>query len=488
MERIHNGNFGNYLQQLLLTAGIKNNLIANELNYDVSYISKWITGKAVPSKKNIISTLEIISAILVNQADDAGRIALLKQFNITDYSDLQRVLFETLQEAYYYTLGEENEQYYINNASLKVSPQGQFPFFPDFAKNLSLESELSISVMVDLYALDHISKLQMAGLKEQRFALEKMSENIKMDYIVDISHLDGSSVYDVLLFIHMMSNFSVMNFSIYHSTYASGKILMAAKEFFAGITLLGNNGQFMCTTSTRDKKMVEELYLTIQNQINPDKALFYKMDMNSLVQSRKYMQSLLSKDVKWLVGHITELFISPELFSSFAKKYFSREVQDELRKTHKLIVNAIKSNEIKIMFYNSSIMDFILSGELDFFNNKVILTSQQIREEVVYLKNLFHSMEPGSLKLVKEGFVDEFRYITNPCMFLSDTIQYLRLENKQYQNNILLVKEDILRGVFNRFFDKIWSENEERVISDHREISEKMSDYVCKSTMIVGVE
>ena len=40
--------FGSRLEQLLTAANVKNYTVARALNYDVSYISKWITGKAVP--------------------------------------------------------------------------------------------------------------------------------------------------------------------------------------------------------------------------------------------------------------------------------------------------------------------------------------------------------------------------------------------------------------------------------------------------------
>ena len=48
--------FGSRLEQLLTAANVKNYTVARALNYDVSYISKWITGKAVPSKKNLDKT------------------------------------------------------------------------------------------------------------------------------------------------------------------------------------------------------------------------------------------------------------------------------------------------------------------------------------------------------------------------------------------------------------------------------------------------
>ena len=38
--------FGSELERLLLLTELKNSTVSEALNYDVSYISKWTTGKA----------------------------------------------------------------------------------------------------------------------------------------------------------------------------------------------------------------------------------------------------------------------------------------------------------------------------------------------------------------------------------------------------------------------------------------------------------
>ena len=43
--------FSRLLEFLINTAQIKNYVLAQELQYDVSYISKWVNGKLIPSEK-----------------------------------------------------------------------------------------------------------------------------------------------------------------------------------------------------------------------------------------------------------------------------------------------------------------------------------------------------------------------------------------------------------------------------------------------------
>lgn len=47
-------NFGNTIHKLLEITCEKNFRLANYLGYDVTYISKWINGNKLPSKKILL--------------------------------------------------------------------------------------------------------------------------------------------------------------------------------------------------------------------------------------------------------------------------------------------------------------------------------------------------------------------------------------------------------------------------------------------------
>ena len=44
--------FSYLLERLMLAADLKNYTLAMELQYDVSYISKWVSGKVLPAEKS----------------------------------------------------------------------------------------------------------------------------------------------------------------------------------------------------------------------------------------------------------------------------------------------------------------------------------------------------------------------------------------------------------------------------------------------------
>ena len=482
--------FGRELERLLLLTELKNATVSEALSYDVSYISKWTTGKAIPSAKNIDKICSGVSAMAVISGSDEGVEALLSLYGVENRDVLQDAVKDTLMAAYAETTGRINESRYLNNSVFKASPKGMYPLLVDYEDFLDKSQPMDIAVMADIFALDHESKLKMAGIEDHRFIIGDKNDKIKVNYIINMNSLEEDPVYNVLLLTHMMANFSRTDFRLYYSDLASGKLMISVKEKFAGVSLLGKNKQFLCTTSTRDKAVGDDIYGSIRESIEQDKVLFFATDMKSLLESYEYLQTLISQDARWLIGHITEHFVSPELFEELKGRCFADNPQaaQEAERAYIVASNAIRNNLLRLMIYGSAFVDLALSGEVDFFNNKVVLSPQQRKRELLYIRQLLGAMDGEHLKMVNGGFSDDFKYVTNPCMFLADSLDYLRLENLQYENNLMLIKDNRTRQMFDVFFDEIWSDNYINVVSDHGEIISKLDSLIATAELLAANE
>ena len=478
--------FGKRLEQLLLVGNIKNSTVAKALKYDVSYISKWITGKAVPSKKNLERVVSTVSDVIIQQAGAENLQKMYSSFGVKNDDALRIAIGDTLRDAYFETTGELNEKLYANNAALRVAPRGQYPFLIDYAEELEQEKENKLAVMVDLFALDHISKLRIAGIDERHFRIKEKNKNLHINYILNLSSLDGNSIYDMILLIHMMTCFSKTDFHLYYSPWAAGRLMIAAKDHFAGVTMIGKEKQFMCTTSTKEKKTVDELYDNICEHIDPDKSVFLSTDMDKMLISHDYLHSLLSQDICWLIGHITEHFLPKSLFDKLRERCFADEDSGkDAERAYLLTSKILEKGKVRILIYDTALIDFVLNGELDFFNHKVMLTAEERMDVLVHLKNMFEHAGEGIVKLIKEGFSDDFKYITNPCAFLSSTGGYLRLENELYEDNLMLIKDESTREKFEQFFDKVWNDRRDVVTSSYDEILRKLENFIETAEVLV---
>lgn len=94
--------FSVLLKHLTSMANLKNYALAKSLQYDESYISKWISGKLLPSDKNHELILQAISECIVQSLTPETIPVFLKEYQVKDTTDLQAALYEHLESEYNY--------------------------------------------------------------------------------------------------------------------------------------------------------------------------------------------------------------------------------------------------------------------------------------------------------------------------------------------------------------------------------------------------
>ena len=70
--------FSKLLEQLMNVAELKNYTLAQELQYDVSYISKWVSGRMIPAEKTEKTVLRGIARCIAQSASPDGMARLMR--------------------------------------------------------------------------------------------------------------------------------------------------------------------------------------------------------------------------------------------------------------------------------------------------------------------------------------------------------------------------------------------------------------------------
>ena len=248
--------------------------------------------------------------------------------------------------------------------------------------------------------------------------------------------------------------------------------------------MLIDSNSCMSVTVSEDERDCNILYHKVKAMCNREILLFRKMKMKPMVNQYDYMQSLLSADLRWLIGHMTEHFLPDRLFEELLQQtdiVAQWEMkEDKIHTIHKLTRGILSSGKttMRVMFYEEALNDFVVSGRLDFFNSKVTLTMNQRLEYAEHLLQLLEQNEALEVKLVSGRFVTDFQYTSSPCLFLANTISYLRLDNKNYLNNIVILNGNEIKTLYNHFYESIWSSQKKVVICDREEVKKKFSHAV----------
>lgn len=92
--------FSVLLEHLTSMANLKNYTIAKAVQYDESYISKWISGKLLPAEKNHEIIFQNISECIVNSLNPDTIPMFLQEYQVRNLQDLQFAIYDNLESEY----------------------------------------------------------------------------------------------------------------------------------------------------------------------------------------------------------------------------------------------------------------------------------------------------------------------------------------------------------------------------------------------------
>lgn len=468
--------FGSLLEHLMNTAGLKNYVLAQELQYDVSYISKWVNGKMIPSEKTEQKVLSGISHCIVNSATEEGVAQLKEDYQVRNVSELEMAIYDNLTAEYDYAREQQKDT--------AISAGERFSFFPE----LSLEKYiaklqhpvlrrvkfLDIMAEMDLMSMNHEYRIQTVSLQATYPGSPVVYSDVHYSLVINIDYQSWDYIYDTVFIINMLTKICYVDFRFYGSHRSRGRIIFTVKDDFSISGMLVNKDKCIAVVTTEEKAACNVMYRHVKSLCNREKLLFVQRTMKDLLIKNEYIRALLSPNPRWLMGHMTEVFLPDDLFNEIVRELKDEEEAvsiDELSRIHQTTKSILENSAIRLMFYENAFSDLLVSGELDFYNCKIILTPEQRLRYISHMLDVFEQNEHLELRLIYGRLVSDYKYSSNECVFIGDMFSYLRLSNDGSRNRIMILNQAEMQTIFNRFFEEVWNKDGTVVISDTDSIS-----------------
>lgn len=468
--------FGKLLERLLQISGAKNYALAAELGYDVSYISKWVNKSLLPSTKNTAAICTGIASFLTSQLSQLAMEQYFHYFHMEPNEDgekLRKVMEHSLLECFDYSLAHtkntQEQELSITNSHFSVNPRLQRV---TMNAALPILEKHDMIIFTNLFLLGREDKLSIAGFDEMGHA-----ECDHVQIMISMQREPSETIYDALLLIHMVTNYSDLNFHLYLTNSVPASLMLAVKNHFTLTSMLAENHRCIASNTCTDKKIVNELFSTMEDVIhNQGKKVLQAVSMKEMVTQNYYMQTIIAPGMRWLIGKITEQFLPNDLFHELLDLYVDDlDYRQLLEKNYMIMQNATMVSNISILLYESTLSKYILDGEMDFFGIHITLDIQQRQRHIAYMKELFYQNPYIDVRLVDGSFIEDFKKFSNPSIYLSDQICYIRIA-KPRDRSLFLIKQKELMELYFSFFAQIW--NHEMVCKDANVFQKKMDYYI----------
>ena len=480
--------FGRLLEKLLDLSNQKKSALAKVLGYDVSYISKWISGKNVPTQKSISDVCKITSKFIVDSLNLSHMQELKEYFEIDEKlennSILAQYLEQSLKEAYMYTAEKSVPNLYKKthsedryNSMTHVNPRLRKQYLAKDA-NLFMNKydKVDLIISADLYKLNSNDKMAIADMKKDLMSLNE-SHNIRVRFLIGFDRPDSDIVFNTMMIINMITTYPEINFELFNCEVNSNAVISVIKDRIFHAAIYTKDRRCLFTNMSKDKDTVEEMYYSLEDILkNQAKPIIEVKSALDIIRKRTYLQYIMGQDLRWVIGHMNELFMPYDLFEEVSESIFKddKEVLDELKKINMLLQNVIYKSELKVLIYGLDIRKYISVGELNFFNIPVRLTFEQRERHINYIKNIIEEYDNVEIKLIDGDFVEEFKDTQNPSIYLSKTLKIMSINPRENHNNYAIIKDSEFKNICDEFFEILWNKDSEIVASDKIDILQRI--------------
>lgn len=488
--------FGKNIEKLIQFSGQKNYSLAKELGYDVSYISKWISGAMLPAAKNINNICDKTASFIIDNATEISKREILEYYKLdidkydTDESIIQYIQ-EILNESYLASskkkndknctkITKESEEYC--NSSLYINPRLLKKHLDedimDFTKK---EIRNDVILLADLFSLGRDNRLHIAGIRSGSTIRTEM-KNVRMRFLISFDEHVDDIVFNTILFMNMIKIYSNIDLKLYSCKHAQYSLTAVIKEYSFYYTVCTDTKKSLFTSVSKDKEVVKDMYESLEEMINTRSRLtFLEKKPKEMIVDKSYIEYIIGRDLKWLIGSMSELFMPSDLFLEIGEEIFgnSKEVIDELKNIDAILQNAIYRSDIQVLMYENSIRQYISTGKLSFFNTTITVSLERRKKHIEHMEKLLKENKNIDIKLINGNLINDFKNNENPTAYLSKNINIIKGNFDEYseeENRYLIIRDDRLDKIFTRFFKEVWESKKYNITKFREEAITRISD------------
>lgn len=499
---MENMTFGQLLEKLLYLSNQKKSCLAKEVGYDISYISKWINSKNLPSTKNINKIAKVISEFIVNSLDQSATEELIKYFEIDLGEETNKQAFlvkyieQQLKKTYLNTTTSSSANILDNgysqdgyNSVSHVNPMLKRKYIQkEMASYMEKGEQLNVIISLDMMNSNKEEKQSMASMKNTLYGFDK-NENLKIHFLTSFMNKPNikNDLFDSILILNMISSHPSLNLKIYNCDVPSNTGFFVIKNKISYLGVYKSDGRCMIANISKEKSIVNELYYSLEDIYRNQGNLITDRKISSeVIKENTYMEYIMGNQLRVLIGTMTEFFMPEDLFMEVAHKVFGddEEVISELKKINIFLQNITYKSKLRVLMYESEIRKYISSGELHFFNIPVTLTFKQRERHIKYIEQILAESKDVEIRLIDGKFIDEYKIDAQTSLFLSRNLKIIKTHPEKDINQYAIVTDNEFKSMCHDLFEIIWDYKKEMVLDNKDEILEKISKSISYTRII----
>lgn len=470
--------FSNLLKHLMTVAKLKNYTLAKQLQYDESYISKWIGGSLLPTEKNSEKIMRDISHCVVTSLEEEGRAQLYTEYQVDHDMDLEEAIYDNLMAEFIYVINLKSSTGSEIAAKTVYYPELTLAQFLNKMRHPVLRQVKSLDVMMatDILSLDHHYQLALAELEnsDNVNVTQRSYPGVRFSMMINLDVPETNNTYNVQFIQNLLTNLSNVDFQLFICPQSQGKILFTVKGAYAISGMIMDETHCLSVTATEEPQHATALYDRLQSLCNQESLAVRRTTMQKMLHTNDYKQFAFSRHQRWELTHITEHFLPDEVFDQLAEEYCQVHQDADsanIKKIHTITKKILENMEIKLLLDEDGLHDFAITGIVDFFGRKMQLSPEQRLQCLEYARTIREVNPHLDIRVLHSRKIAYKYRIASPALFLSDSYCYMRIAKSGPEYNLSVIDHATMGVMFRKYYDDLW-DNQEAVDFDRHTASE----------------
>lgn len=473
--------FSNLLKHLMTITKLKNYALAKHLQYDESYISKWISGALLPTEKNSEKIIRDISRCMISSLDEESREQLYTEYQVDQDQDLEEAIFDNLMAEFIYVINLKSSTGSEIAAKTVFYPELTLAQFLSKMRHPVLRQVKSLDVMMatDILSLDRHYQLSLSELENSNNAnvTQRSYPGVRFSMMINLDVPDTNNTYNVQFIQNLLTNLSNVDFQLYVCPQSQGKILFTVKGAYSISGMIMDENHCLSVTATEEPQHANALYDRLQSLCSQESLAVRRTTMSQMIHTNEYMQYAFSRHQRWELAHVTEHFLPDEVFDQLAEEYcqnYQDAKIDQIKQVQATTKKILENMEIKLLLDEDGLQDFAITGMVDFYGRKMRLTPEQRLKCLEYARGIQDANPLLDVRILHSKKVAYQYRIASPVLFLSDSYCYMRIARSGPEYNLSVLNHATMGVMFRKYFDDLW-DNQDPVDFNYKTASDMLN-------------
>ena len=496
------GIFSQTLQKLITISGVKHSELARKINFDSSYISKWLNTDIIPSPKYINT---IVSSIVehvfenINEAQtakictdldlkvksdsavDTIKSAVEKKL-LKDYTyDFDQKSHKALQKttpvpegsnSYGYSIRGKNYNEILNmiHEYRKESDSINITLFGDFLNCPSTD----IIFLMDVNAM--VSHLDFKDVTFNVFVTESSikSGNSNESYVTFLNSLMLVNKYDV-------------NFYTIDALCCGFNLCIEDLVLYTASFLYNNS--WTITNLITDKNLIHDFSKISKRDFIPvGNKLFETLDSTDVNNNSEMLHAFSGRETHILLGTVDNTMLNPGTLENIFRTCVTYETEIKsycLKKHHFNIQRFQNGDEIKIIIFREALEKFVYKGLLRMIGKEIYIPAEMRFEILNDFMEMLENYNNIKVKVIDHYLVNEIKHKDLPNLYLSPTSGYFLMFPVDGIQKFSFIKNKSFQKKLMYTFDNIWNDGIVPLL-DGREIIDEYLN-ICNEIMFLDL-